>query len=54
MSSWDFFTLLLTKCHLISIPGVGFGKEGEGYVRLSAFSKIEKTKKALERITKLV
>ncbi|MBS0627145.1 MAG: LL-diaminopimelate aminotransferase [Verrucomicrobia bacterium] len=54
MSSWDFFTFLLNKCHLISIPGVGFGKEGEGYVRLSAFSKIEKTKKALERITKLV
>lgn len=54
LGSWDFFTLLLTKCQLISIPGVGFGKEGDGYVRLSAFSKTEKTKKALERITKLV
>ena len=54
LSSWDFFTLLLTKCQLISIPGIGFGKHGEGYVRLSAFSTIEKTTKALERITKLV
>ena len=54
LSSWDFFTLLLKKCQLISIPGVGFGKLGEGYVRLSAFSTVEKTKKALERITKLV
>ncbi|MES2200119.1 MAG: aminotransferase class I/II-fold pyridoxal phosphate-dependent enzyme, partial [Chlamydiota bacterium] len=54
LSSWDFFTLLLTKCQLISIPGIGFGKHGEGYVRLSAFSTMEKTTKALERITKLV
>lgn len=53
LSSWDFFTLLLTKCQLISIPGVGFGKYGEGYVRLSAFSTPEKTTKALERITHL-
>ena len=54
LSSWDFFTLLLTKCQLISIPGIGFGEHGEGYVRLSAFSTIDKTTKALERITKLV
>jgi LL-diaminopimelate aminotransferase len=49
-SSWDFFDLLLKKCHLISIPGRGFGSQGEGYVRLSAFTTQDKTTLALERL----
>jgi LL-diaminopimelate aminotransferase len=50
MTSWEFFDRLLEKCNLISIPGSGFGKAGEGFVRLSAFTTPEKTKLALERI----
>jgi LL-diaminopimelate aminotransferase len=52
LSSWEFFDLLLKKCHLISIPGRGFGAHGEGYVRLSAFNTAEKTALALERLHK--
>jgi LL-diaminopimelate aminotransferase len=52
-SSWEFFDLLLQKCHLISIPGRGFGAHGEGYVRLSAFTTPDKTTLALERLHQL-
>jgi LL-diaminopimelate aminotransferase len=49
-SSWEFFDLLLEHCHLICIPGSGFGKNGDGYVRFSAFTTEEKVKEALKRI----
>jgi LL-diaminopimelate aminotransferase len=51
--SWEFFDTLLEKCHLISIPGRGFGPSGEGYVRLSAFNTIDKAQEALLRIRKM-
>ncbi len=52
-TSWEFFDTLLKKCHLISIPGRGFGMHGEGYIRLSAFTIPDKTTLALERLNKL-
>jgi LL-diaminopimelate aminotransferase len=52
-SSWEFFDDLLRKCHLISIPGRGFGSHGEGYMRLSAFTTPEKTTLALKRFQQL-
>ncbi|MBI2742845.1 MAG: LL-diaminopimelate aminotransferase [Chlamydiales bacterium] len=51
--SWDFFNVLLEKCHLVSIPGRGFGPSGEGYIRLSAFTTKERATEALKRIAKL-
>lgn len=50
MSSWDFFDLLLKTCHLICVPGSGFGKHGQGFVRLSSFISEETAQKALEKI----
>ena len=52
-TSWEFFDELLIKCHLISIPGVGFGKYGAGFVRLSAFTTPDKIDLALKRINQL-
>ncbi len=52
-SSWQFFDYLLEKCHLISIPGKGFGPSGEGYVRLSAFTTPAIASEALKRIKTL-
>ncbi len=52
-TSWEFFDELLIKCHLISIPGVGFGKYGEGFVRFSAFTTPDKIDLALKRINQL-
>ncbi len=53
MSSWEFFDHLLQMCHLICIPGSGFGKSGEGYVRLSSFILPETTNLALTRLQKV-
>ncbi len=50
MGSWEFFDLLLNRCKTICTPGVGFGHNGEGYVRFSAFSRREDVQIALKRI----
>ena len=54
MSSWDFFDLLLEKAHIVGTPGSGFGKNGEGFFRLTAFGSPEATQEAMERLKKLL
>ncbi len=53
LGSWEFFDLLLTKAHVVTTPGVGFGPSGEGYVRLTAFGEPQKVLEALDRISRL-
>ena len=53
MTSWDFFDYLLNNAGVVGTPGSGFGAEGEGYFRLTAFGTYENTVKALERIRAL-
>jgi len=48
--SWDFFDLLLNKAAVVCTPGAGFGKCGEGYIRISAFNSFENVKEAMDRI----
>ena len=48
--SWEFFDLLLTKAQVVCTPGAGFGKCGEGHVRISAFNSRENVTAALTRI----
>jgi LL-diaminopimelate aminotransferase len=48
--SWAFFDLLLEKAQVVCTPGAGFGKCGEGHVRISAFNSRENVEKALGRI----
>jgi len=50
LDSWTFFDRLLGECHIVGTPGVGFGSEGEGYFRLTAFNSREKTEDAIQRI----
>ena len=52
MKSWDFFDYLLEEANVVGTPGVGFGPNGEGYFRLTAFGTYENTLAALERIKK--
>lgn len=52
LSSWEFFDKLLKEAHVVSTPGSGFGPQGEGYVRLSAFADKKNVKKAMESIKK--
>ncbi|MFT3788644.1 MAG: LL-diaminopimelate aminotransferase [Tepidisphaeraceae bacterium] len=51
--SWDFFDRLLKNAHVVCTPGSGFGKSGEGYIRLSAFNSRENVTEAVARIAKL-
>lgn len=53
LSSWDFFDRLLNECRVVGTPGEGFGKSGEGYFRLTAFSTKENTKEAMRRMEML-
>jgi LL-diaminopimelate aminotransferase len=50
MDSWDFFSLLLSQAHVVTTPGSGFGKCGEGCIRISAFNSRENTKTGLNNI----
>ena len=53
MSSWDFFDYLLENAQVVGTPGAGFGKNGEGYFRLTSFSSKENTIEAMNRFEKL-
>ena len=48
--SWEFFDLLLNRAQVVCTPGAGFGKCGEGHVRISAFNSRENVETALTRI----
>ncbi len=48
--SWEFFDLLLNNAQVVCTPGAGFGKCGEGHVRISAFNSRENVEQALARI----
>lgn len=50
MGSWEFFDKLMKEAHVVGTPGAGFGANGEGYFRLTAFGTRENTVKAIERI----
>ena len=52
--SWSFFDTLLQKAGVVCTPGAGFGKCGEGYIRISAFNNYEDVQKAMDRIKKAI
>ncbi|WP_138296542.1 MULTISPECIES: LL-diaminopimelate aminotransferase [unclassified Clostridium] len=50
MDSWQYFDLLLKEAGVVGTPGEGFGKNGAGFFRLTAFGEREATKEAMARI----
>ena len=52
--SWEFFDYLLNEVQVIGTPGAGFGKNGEGWFRLTAFGDRDNTIEAIERLKKLL
>ena len=52
--SWKFFDYLLEEANVVGTPGSGFGKNGEGFFRLTAFASEEATEEAAERIRRLL
>ena len=54
MASWDFFDFLLEKANVVGTPGSGFGKNGEGFFRLTAFGDKDRTIEAMRRIKEIL
>jgi len=50
MDSWEFFDKLMNQAHVVGTPGAGFGSQGEGYFRLSAFGHRENVEEAIKSI----
>ena len=50
IDSWAFFDKLLKEAGVVCTPGAGFGKCGQGYIRISAFNSYDNVVRAMERI----
>jgi LL-diaminopimelate aminotransferase len=48
LDSWEFFDKLMNQAHVVGTPGAGFGSQGEGYFRLSAFGHRTNIAKAIK------
>ncbi len=50
MDSWKYFDRLLNEANVVCTPGEGFGRCGEGYIRISSFNTRSNVERAMERI----
>ena len=53
-SSWEIFEMLLEQEAIVCTPGVGFGKNAEGYARLSSLCKREEALEASYRLNEFL
>ena len=54
MKSWEFFDFLLNNAQVVGTPGAGFGNNGEGYFRITAFGSEANTREAVARIKSIL
>lgn len=52
-TSMELSNTLLEKADIITTPGIGFGENGEGYIRMALTIPKERIEEAVERIMKL-
>ena len=52
--SWEFFDKLLNEANVVTTPGAGFGKDGQGYIRISAFNSRANVEEAITRLAKVL
>lgn len=50
-TSMGFAKFILERAQVVVTPGIGFGKYGEGFVRISITTPTNRLKEAMERIT---
>jgi len=50
MTSWQMFDHMLNELNVVVTPGSGFGAQGEGYVRISAFNSRENAEEVARRV----
>ncbi|MBO4264130.1 MAG: LL-diaminopimelate aminotransferase [Bacteroidales bacterium] len=54
MDSWKFFDICLEKTGVVVTPGAGFGKMGEGRLRISAFGEREQAVRAMGKLVEWI
>jgi alanine-synthesizing transaminase len=54
MGSIAFSKMLLEKANVVVSPGIGFGEEGEGYVRISLVENVNRIRQAIKNIKLLL
>ena len=52
--SWEFFDKLLKEANVVTTPGAGFGKDGQGYIRISAFNSRANVEEAVTRLARVL
>jgi LL-diaminopimelate aminotransferase len=53
VTSWQMFDRMLNELNVVITPGSGFGAQGEGYFRVSAFNNRENAAEVARRLGKL-
>ena len=53
LTSWEMFDRMLRDINVVITPGSGFGSNGEGYIRISAFNSRENAEEVARRLQKL-
>ena len=53
LTSWEMFDRMLRESNVVITPGSGFGAQGEGYIRISAFNSRENAEEVARRLQKL-
>lgn len=53
LTSWQIFDRMLRELNVVITPGAGFGAQGEGYIRISAFNSRENAEEVARRLQKL-
>jgi LL-diaminopimelate aminotransferase len=52
-TSWEMFDRMLNELNVVVTPGSGFGMQGEGYFRISAFNSRDNAEEVARRLGKL-
>jgi LL-diaminopimelate aminotransferase len=50
LTSWEMFDRMLHDLQVVITPGSGFGRQGEGYIRISAFNSRANAEEAGQRL----
>jgi len=53
LTSWQMFDRMLREINVVVTPGAGFGAQGEGYFRISAFNSRENAEEVARRLKEL-
>lgn len=54
LDSWGFFEKLLNEAEVVGTPGVGFGRNGDGWFRMTAFGTRENTVEGMRRLEEML